>query len=406
MVTFPQEIIDLFVDFTPLKADLKSLSLAHRSFLRRSRYHLFSTIRFIHGANNSPLNYKSTSFFKVRNEGLALPKYLTSFRSTITQNPLIVSSVRTLSLFTGYTTLETDDFPEDLPFTKLHSLQVRFARHLDLTDVLKTQKWRVPPLIRLIQTNPSLQHLAIDACSLEPSSWDTLFSNIASLKQLHTLVLRSAVTVTSEDGDYEAQRSLSLPATPLTTKPSLRKLYVACNDPELKRVAISLPHYFTITQLNVLALQCSSSGWSGQEAVLMNCGNRLVSLSIGVEFWRNNAINVLVGAPAFSNLSHLQLTFEACSELKIMANWLIKERIPLRLLHLTCEKHSMIAHEIRTVDNVLLNLVTSIPSLQLIAAYVIMYEELANTKDLADILPQTFGTGKLKYRPMMKWWEV
>lgn len=91
-----------------------------------------------------------------------------------------------------------------------------------------------------------------------------------------------------------------------------------------------------------------------------------------------------------------------------MANWLINKRIPLRLLHLTCENQSMVAYEIQTVDDILLNLVTSIPSLQLIAAYVILsaYTELASTKDLAVILPQTFSTGKLKYRQILKWWEV
>ncbi|KAF9071463.1 hypothetical protein BDP27DRAFT_1322180 [Rhodocollybia butyracea] len=404
MIAFPQELVDLFVDFVPSKADLKLLSLAHRSFLRRSRYHLFSTIQLLHGHSGASLNYQSSSSFNLAwksgsdlgNDALSLPNYLAIFRSIIIQKPLIVSSVRTLtlSLFSRSIISKTDEIPEDLPFTKLHSLQLRFAHNDSDIDVQTGQKWRLPRLIRLIQINPFLQHLAIENCSLEAPSWDTLFSIIASLKQLLT-----------------HPWSLSLAVTPLATKPSLKRLYLACNDPELERVAISLSRYFTITQLDALALQ----------AVLMNCGSRLASLSIGVESWRYHGIDAVLDAPAVLNLSHLQLMFGACSEFETMAHWLVDKSVPLQLLHLTFafQENLTTVDRFEIIDSILLNLITSMPSLQLITptrcgfslgitAHItsMRFEPLDSPEDLEAILPQTFGTGKLKYGQMLNWWDL
>ncbi|KAF9071458.1 hypothetical protein BDP27DRAFT_1419028 [Rhodocollybia butyracea] len=310
---------------------------------------------------------------------LSLPNYLNFFHSTISQNLFIVSSVRTLtlSLFAGSMTPETDEIPE-LPFTQLHSLQVCYAHtYHDLIDVQTTQLWRLPRLIRLIQMNPSLQHLAIDACNLEASSWDTLFSDIASL---HTLVLRCAVVV-SESHYYGAKVTVS-------------GSYASHNKIITKEV------------LDALALDyhaCRQGG--GHRTLLMKCSSELTSLTIATDPWTNNGLQAIVNAPAFSNLSRLQFTSASDLELEKMVHWLINKCTPLQFFHLTCINRRSLG---QTIDTILLNLVTSMPSLQLITARIIKPNSrvFASKEDLEDMLPQTFGTGKVRYGEISKWWEV
>ncbi|KAF9077082.1 hypothetical protein BDP27DRAFT_1313111 [Rhodocollybia butyracea] len=102
--------------------------------------------------------------------------------------------------------------------------------------------------------------------------------------------------------------------------------------------------------------------------------------------------------------------FIRASELDVIGDWLLKKCIPLHYLHLSaCEDHYRIeGDEIRAIDSILLNLVISMPSLQLITAHLTwnMSETLDSTKDLEAMLPQTFGTGKLKYGEMLKWWDL
>ncbi|KAJ3808389.1 hypothetical protein F5876DRAFT_78783 [Lentinula aff. lateritia] len=290
MHSLPQEILDAIVDWTQSRADLESLSLAHSSFLSRTRWHLFSTISLGYGKTyGTSLNYgESTTVDRNHVQHDSLSAYLANFRSCIVQNQMIVSSVHRLSFCLvpdsdhGY---DMDEIPEDLPFKNLLTLQARIA-HLyhDVIEARTIQKWRLPRIAGLIQNNPCLEHLAIDTCNLEVPSWDMLFSHISGLKQLHTLVLCDAVIAT-QDPDFLDEGALSFDSPfreSQTMIPSLKRLYLEGTEPELERGVISTSRYFSILHLDALALRCHRSlqhMW-GHRAILANCALSITSLTI------------------------------------------------------------------------------------------------------------------------------
>ncbi|KIK51947.1 hypothetical protein GYMLUDRAFT_251623 [Collybiopsis luxurians FD-317 M1] len=455
MTILPQEILDAIVDSVHSKEDLESLSLTHRYFLPRSRWHLFSTIRLLHGRHDSSLNYESTASFtlavKRYYESLPLSSFLAAFKDAVAKNSLITSSVRTLtlSLYAGdgnpnYDT-EMPDPDVYLPFANLRALQVLFAHsYYDIIDIQTTQKWRFPRLLRLIQMNSlSLQHLAIDKCSLQDSSWDSLFCYIASLKQLHTFVLRDAL-ISCQVPILMDEESLSL-GGPTGTSISktegisgaggnaqhLKRLFLDQNEPELEREALSTSRYFPLSHLDALALRFRSNHYMwGQIAVLSNVGNVLTSLTIDIEdhFVNESTLQDIT----LPNLAHFQLISERLDDsVYTIFSWLIHQStrpfnhshsdsntdLPpynnpsskLRFIHLTFSLS--VDNLVDTLaDTQLTRLISSIPLLEVITADVTLTEFrlVAQTGEecLERNFPTAYETGKIKYGKVDQWWEL
>ncbi|KAJ3904622.1 hypothetical protein F5879DRAFT_954108 [Lentinula edodes] len=430
MHSLPQEILDAIVDWTLSKADLESLSLTHSSFLFRTRWHLFSTLSLGYGKTyGTSLNYgKSTVVDRSHVQHDSLSAYLANFRSCIAQNQMIVSSVHTLSFFLvsgSDHSYDMDEIPENLPFTNLLTLQARIA-HLyhDVIEARTIQKWRLPRIAGLIQNNPCLEHLAIDTCNLEVPSWNVLFSHISGLKQLHTLVLCDAVIAT-QDPDFLDEGALSIDShlrESQTIIPSLKRLYLEGTEPELERGVISTSRYFSILHLDSLALRCHRSlrhMW-GHRAILANCALSITSLTISSTDYLASQLpafplpslsqNILRGL-IFPRLTHFQ--FECKHEhtflLGDIMNWLTEDNVPsLHHLHLTA--HSFPVAACPSIDHQLYRLLPSISSLQFITADITISEygftSQEGTKCLETNFPETFGTGILKHRQMLEWWQI
>ncbi|KIK51944.1 hypothetical protein GYMLUDRAFT_265651 [Collybiopsis luxurians FD-317 M1] len=448
----PQEILDAIVDLVESKKDLKSLSLTHHCFLPRSRWHLFSTIRLLYGGYDSSLNYESTApstlALKRNRESLSLSSFLAAFKDTAAKNSLITCSVRTLTLSLnagdGNPNHDTEMPDPDvyLPFTNLQALQVLFSRsYHDIINVQTTQKWRFPRLLRLIQMNSfSLQHLAIDKCSLQEPSWERIFSCIASLKQLNTLVLRYALLV-SRKPTFMVEKSLSLggPTEAEETSGSegnaqhLRRLFLDQNEPELEREAISTSRYFPLLHLDTLALRfCSSFHLWGQIAVLRNVGKELISLTIDIE--SNFIKESYLRGITLPNLTHFQLMSESLNDnVYSIFSWLIHQStlffhhppsdshtdVPpfnhnssskLRFVHLTFSLNLNDRVDYALADTQLTRLISSIPLLEVITADVTVSEfgSVAQTGEecLERNFPTAYETGKMKYGKVEKWWEL
>ncbi|KAJ3930720.1 MAG: hypothetical protein NXY57DRAFT_976055 [Lentinula lateritia] len=430
MHLFPQEILDAIVDWVQFKADLESLSLTHSTFLPRTRWHLFFSISLGYGKTYATaLNYgELTVIDRSHVQHDSLSAYLANFRSCIAQNQMIVSSVHRLSFFLvpdsdhGH---DMDEIPEYLPFTNLLTLQARIA-HLyhDVIEARTIQRWRLPRIAGLIQNNPCLEHLAIDTCNLEVPSWDVLFSHISGLKQLHTLVLCDAVIATQvPDFLDEGALSIDSPVRESQTMIQLKRLYLEGVEPELEREFISTSRYFSILHLDALALRCHRSlrhMW-GHRAVLASCANSITSLTISsadnlppqslpafpLPSFPQNILRGLI----FSRLTHFQFECRYGYTLLLgdIMNWLTEDKVPsLQHLHLTA--HSLPVAACPSIDHQLCRLSSSVPSLQLITAEFTISEygftSQEGTKCLETNFPESFGTGILKYRQMLEWWQI
>ncbi|KAF5371593.1 hypothetical protein D9758_003458 [Tetrapyrgos nigripes] len=161
----PPELIDSIIDCLHNSPRvLKTCTLVARSWLPRSRVHLF---RRLH------LHFEESS------RKPSLNTYLANFRSYILSNPTIISCVEDLSLDLRVRPSPPspndimDTVPENLPFTNLKSLDIGKPLYAPTPDA---SKWRASRILTLIKQNPGLQKLVVFGCDLgrsdEPEAQD------------------------------------------------------------------------------------------------------------------------------------------------------------------------------------------------------------------------------------------
>jgi len=265
----PQETFELIIDELSNSAEtLASCSLVRRSWLPRSRHHLFRHIALNvidQDALDTGLGMSRLATNKSMPRCVSANEFTTSF-----SNPNIVACVRGLSLNITYpqsppvtrtTGKQGNDqtepsIPHTIPFTQLRFLSICCG---DI-EIVDTKDFRLKRLMTIIRCNPYIEHVSLNSVQIDSGPWQMLLSCVAvRAKMLKTLVVNGIGDVHWRSGwvdgrigqDPESRTTNHLNSLNGRKQPVVERMCIAsCSPNKIGYVT----RQFDLSQMRSLAL--------------------------------------------------------------------------------------------------------------------------------------------------------
>ncbi|KAK7453447.1 hypothetical protein VKT23_011718 [Stygiomarasmius scandens] len=428
----PQETFELIIDELSNSAEtLASCSLVRRSWLPRSRHHLFRHIALNvidQDALDTGLGMSRLATNKHMPRCVSANEFTTSF-----SNPNIVACVRGLSLNITYpqsppvtrtTGKQGNDptepsIPHTIPFTQLRFLSICCG---DI-EIVDTKDFRLKRLMSIIRCNPYIEHVSLNSVQIDSGPWQMLLSCVAvRAKMLKTLVVNGIGDVHWRSGwvdgrigqDPESRTTNHLNSLNGRKQPVVERMCIAsCSPNKIGYVA----RQFDLSQMRSLALLDIDT--RSCIKILKGCSEALWHLTLDFSSTSAREYTQSGVSESLSKVSVLQLLLSKIEDLEQLLQFLslASSCTICRVVRLYLdfeESPSLMSSQNTSPQTALSRFLQLVPSVQKVIISVgamglessrRLYKGRSERLSMHDVFPALIGEGIVEMGQPEQWWK-